>query len=113
MIMNFLATYTEDHNEYYGTVNISVDDVIKTAREKKNLILKDYSIGVIINDLLREDVEVGKKFILWIYPDNHIFITKSATNIKRVKPFNTSMPEIDALMALADVIRKYSVTKQD
>lgn len=108
MTMNFLATYTEDHNEYCGTVNLSVDDVIKTANEEKNIILKDNATGIILNDLLGENVEPGKTFTLWIYPNNNVFINKSNTDIEHVKPFNISASEIEALTAFSDVIHKYN-----
>lgn len=108
MIMNFLATYTEDNNEYCGTVNLSVDDVIKTANEEKNIILKDNATGIILNDLLGENVEPGKTFTLWIYPNNNIFINKFDADIEHVKPFNISMAEIEALVAFSEVIHKYN-----
>lgn len=106
MIMNFLATYTEDHNEYCGTVNLNVDDVLKTASEEKNIILKDTATGIILNDLLGENVEPGKTFTLWIYPNNNVFINKSNANIEHVKPFNILTSEIEALVAFSDVIHK-------
>lgn len=105
MIMNFLATYTEDHNEYCGTVNLSVDDIIKTATKEKNIILKDTATGIILNDLLGENVEPGKTFTLWIYPNNNVFINKSNADIEHVKPFNISTSEIEALMAFSNTIR--------
>ena len=108
MIMNFLATYTEDHNEYCGTVNLRVDDIIKTSTKAKNIILKDIATGIILNDLLGENVEPGKTFTLWIYPNNNVFINKSNTDIEHVKPFNISMVEIDALVAFSDFIHKYN-----
>lgn len=108
MIMNFLATYTEEHNEYCGTVNLSVDDVIKTANKAKNIIPKDTATGVIINDLLGENVEPGKAFTLWIYTNNNVFINKSNTDIEHVKPFNISISEIEALVAFSEVIHKYN-----
>lgn len=108
MTMNFLATYTEDHNEYCGTVNLSVDDVIKTANEEKNIILKDNATGIILNDLLGENVEPGKTFTLWIHPNNNVFINKSNTDIEHVKPFNISISEIEALTVFSDVIHKYN-----
>lgn len=78
--MNFLATYIEDHKEYYGTVNISIDDVIFTARKKKNTIMKDSSIGIILNDLLLNNVEPGKIFMLWINPDTQtVMVNKTST----------------------------------
>ena len=106
--MNFLATYTEDHNEYCGAVNLSVDDVIETASKEKNIILKETAVGIILNDLLCESVEPGKTFTLWIYPSNNVFINKFNTDIEHVKPFNISMAEIDALVAFSDVIHKYN-----
>lgn len=106
--MNFLATYTEDHTEYYGTVNFSINDVITTANKEKNIILKDTATGIILNDLLCENVEPGKTFTLWIYPNNNVFINKSHTDIEHVKPFNISMAEIDALIAFSDFIHKYN-----
>lgn len=106
--MNFLATYTEDRKEYYGTVNISINDVITTANQEKNIILKDNATGIILNDLLGENVEPGKAFTLWIYPNNNVFINKSNTDIEHVKPFNISMAEIDALVAFSDFIHKYN-----
>lgn len=106
--MNFLATYTEDCKEYYGTVNISIDDVIATANKEKNIILKDTATGVIINELLGENVELGKTFTLWIYPNNNVFINKSNKDIEHVKPFNISLSEIEALVAFSDVIHKYN-----
>ena len=106
--MNFLATYTEDCKEYYGTVNISIDDVITTANKEINIILKDNAIGVIINDLLSENVEPGKTFTLWIYQNNNVFINKSNTDIEHIKPFNISASEIEALTAFSDVIHKYN-----
>lgn len=108
MIMNFLATYTENHNEYCGTVNLSVDDVIKTANEEKNIILKDNATGIILNDLMGENVEPGKIFTLLIYPNNNVFINKSNADIEHVKPFNISVAEIEALMAFSEVIHKYN-----
>lgn len=108
MTMNFLATYTEDHNEYCGTVNLSVDDVIKTANEEKNIILKDNATGIILNDLLGENVEPRKTFTLWIYPNNNVFINKSNTDIEHVKPFNISISEIEALVAFSEVAHKYN-----
>lgn len=106
--MNFLATYTEDRKEYYGTVNININDVITTANQEKNIILKDNATGIILNDLLGENVEPGKTFTLWIYPNNNVFINKSNTDIKHVKPFNISASEIEALTAFSDVIHKYN-----
>lgn len=106
--MNFLATYTEDCKEYYGTVNISIDDVITTANQEKNIILKDTATGIILNDLLGENVEPGKTFTLWIYPNNNVFINKSNTDIEHVKPFNISVSEIETLTAFSDVIHKYN-----
>ena len=106
--MNFLATYTEDCKEYYGTVNISIDDVITTANQEKNIILKDTATGIILNDLLGENVEPGKTFTLWIYPNNNVFINKSNTDIEHVKPFNISASEIETLTAFSDVIHKYN-----
>lgn len=106
--MNFLATYTEDCKEYYGTVNISIDDVITTANQEKNIILKDTATGIILNDLLGENVEPGKTFTLWIYPNNNVFINKSNKDIEHVKPFNISASEIEALTAFSDVIHKYN-----
>lgn len=106
--MNFLATYTEDCKEYYGTVNISINDVITTANKEKNIILKDTATGIILNDLLDENVEPGKTFTLWIYLNNNVFINKSNTDIEHVKPFNISVSEIDALVAFSEVIHKYN-----
>lgn len=106
--MNFLATYTEDRKEYYGTVNISINDVITTANQEKNIILKNNATGIILNDLLGENVEPGKTFTLWIYPNNNVFINKSNTDIEHVKPFNISIAEIEALMAFSEVIHKYN-----
>lgn len=106
--MNFLATYTEDCKEYYGTVNISIDDVITTANKEKNIILKDNATGIILNELLGKNVEPGKTFTLWIYPNNNVFINKSNTDIEHVKPFNISTSEIEALMAFSEVIHRYN-----
>ena len=106
--MNFLATYTEYCKQYYGTVNISIDDVITTANKEKNIFLKDDATGIILNDLLGENVESGKTFTLWIYPNNNVFINKSNTDIKHVKPFNISASEIEALVAFSEVIHKYN-----
>lgn len=116
-IMNFLATYIEDYKEYYGTVNISINDVISTARKKKNTIMKDSSIGIILNDLLLSNVEPGKIFMLWINPDTQIvMINKTSTrnsDIEYIKPFNISPFEVDTLSAFAKIVRKRTATNNN
>lgn len=114
--MNFLATYIEDHKEYCGIVNISIDDIISTARKKKNTIMKDSSIGIILNDLLLSNVEPSKIFMLWINPDTQtVMVNKTSTrnsNIEHVKPFNISPFEVDALSAFAEIVRKRTTTNK-
>ena len=96
--MNFLATYIEDHKEYYGTVNISIDDVIFTARKKKNTIMKDSSI-------------------LLINPDTQtVMVNKTSTrnsDIEYIKPFNISPFEVDTLSAFSEIVRKRTAANKN